>query len=112
MNGTPSPRTLTGGIWHETRGNVWEEASCSQSVAGKNTETGPSGISRRLGLERQKRAQGLIPLGLGNDVQSAWPWFETVFGLSALGVSELQELQSLCWTLTTDKSRDHPVETI
>ena len=30
-------------------------------VAGKNTETGPSGISRRLGLARQERDQGRNP---------------------------------------------------
>lgn len=81
-------------------------------VAGKNIGTGPSGISRRLGFARRKRDQGLIPPGPGNDVQRAWSWFKTVFELSALGESELQELQSLCRTLTTDKSRDHPVETI
>ena len=36
----------------------------------------------------------------------------TVFGLPALGVPELQGLQSLCQALTTDKTRDHPDETI
>lgn len=81
-------------------------------VAGKNTETGPSGISRRLGLEMRKGDQGLMPPGPGNDVQNAWPWFKTVFGLFALGVSEPQGLQSLCRTLTTDRCRDHPVEAI
>jgi len=76
---------------------------CLQA-AGKNTGTGPSGISRRPGFARRKRDQGLIPPGPDNDVQSAWSWFETVFGLSALGVFELQGLQSLCRTLTADKS--------
>lgn len=135
MNGTLSPRTLTGDIWHETRGNVWEKASCSQPVAGQRVSW--AGRARTCpctdvvsewqgrtpkrgrpespgdwGLERRKRDQGLMPPGPGNDVQNAWPWFETVFGLFALGVSEPQGLQSLCRTLTTDKSRDHSVETI
>ena len=82
-------------------------------VAGKNTETGPSAISRRLGLARMTRDKGQgIPLGSGNDTQNDWPWIETVFGLSALGVPELQGVQSLCRALTTNKSRDHPIETI
>lgn len=57
------------------------------------------------------KGQGL-PLGSGNDTQNDWPWLETVFGLSALGVPELQGVQSLCRALATNKSRDHPVETI
>lgn len=100
-------------------------ASCSQPTAGRCVSwadrTGifrvpvlsPSGrakhrngaaLSWRLGLARMERDKGLrIPLGSGNDAQHAGCLCSVCLNFKGYNLRR---------ALTTDKSRDHPVEAI
>ena len=81
-------------------------------VAGRNIETGPPALSWRLGLARMERDKGLrIPLGSGNDAQHAGPGSKQHAGCLCSVCLNFKGY-NLRRALTTDKSREHPVEAI